>query len=380
MKAVTTILMLNVGSLLALGMVMLYSSAAAKDGTHLLMMQSIWCGAGLITAFFLARIDYRIFKKYAWVLLVISIILLILVIIPSIGVRRGGSRRWFNLGFALFQPSELAKLCLIIALAAYIDRFQRHMSSFFKGLILPSLIIGIVLGLIFVEPDRGTTALLAAVCGVMLLVAGVKLKHLIPIGALGVALFVFSLLNDPMRGGRIYSWLHQEETRTEKGYQGWQSMLAFGSGGTTGLGLGNGRQKLGFVPEGHTDFILSVIGEELGLVATAGTVIGFLVLMGCGVFIAMRARDTFGYMLAVGITFLTSLQAFINIGVVTGALPNKGLALPFISYGGSSLLMTLSCMGILFSIALRSTENGDESTTENSSKTISTLTSRELSA
>lgn len=141
---------------------MLYSSAAAKDGTHLLRMQSIWCAAGLIAAVVLARVDYRLFKKVAWVMLALSIILLILVLIPGIGVRRGGSRRWFKLGFALFQPSELAKLCLIIALAAYVDRFQRHMPRFGKGLILPGLLIGSVVGLIFVEPDRGSAALVAA--------------------------------------------------------------------------------------------------------------------------------------------------------------------------------------------------------------------------
>lgn len=359
---------------------MLYSSAAAKDGTHLLRMQSIWCAAGLIAAVVLARVDYRLFKKVAWVMLALSIILLILVLIPGIGVRRGGSRRWFKLGFALFQPSELAKLCLIIALAAYVDRFQRHMPRFGKGLILPGLLIGSVVGLIFVEPDRGSAALVAAVCGVMLVVAGVKLRHLIPIGALGIGLFVFSLLNDPMRGSRIHSWLNQEETRTKTGYQGWQAMLAFGSGGTTGLGLGNGRQKLGFVPEGHTDFILSVVGEELGLVATVGVVAGFLVILICGVFIAIRARDTFGYMLATGITFLISLQAFINIGVVTGALPNKGLALPFISYGGSSLLMMLSCVGILFNIAAQSAPADEDFNSDNLPNHKPTLTSVELSA
>ncbi len=359
---------------------MLYSSAAAKEGTHLLRMQSIWCGAGLIAAVVLARIDYQLFKKLAWIMLAIAIILLILVLIPGIGVRRGGSRRWFSIGFALFQPSELAKLCLIIALAAYADRFQRHMSKFGKGLIIPGLFIGLVVGLIFVEPDRGSSALIAAVCGVMLVVAGVKLRHLIPIGTLGLALFVFSLLNDPVRGSRIHSWLNQEETRAKTGYQGWQAMLAFGSGGTTGLGLGNGRQKLGFVPEGHTDFILSVVGEELGLVATVGVVAGFLVILICGVFIALRARDTFGYMLATGITFLISLQAFINIGVVTGALPNKGLALPFISYGGSSLLMMLSCVGVLFNIAAQSGADHDESESDNLPSHKPTLSSFELSA
>jgi cell division protein FtsW len=158
-------------------------------------------------------------------------------------------------------------------------------------------------------------------------------------------------MRDPMRAKRIFSWLYLEEHKSDVGYQAYQAMLALGAGGWTGLGLGNGRQKLGFVPEHHTDFILSIIGEELGLIATLLVVVAFLAVIICGICIALNSRDTFGLLLGSGISFLIGYQAFINIGVVTSALPNKGLALPFISYGGSNLLMMLTCVGILLSIA-----------------------------
>jgi cell division protein FtsW len=267
-----------------------------------------------------------------------------------------GAQRWFRYGGVGFQPSELAKLAFIITLAWYCERNQRYMDTWLRGIVFPAIIIAIPLGLIFVEPDRGTTVLLAAVAGTILLVAGVQWRYIIPPVLLAMAGLAFSLWHDPMRMRRIFSWLDLEETKQGVGYQAHQAMIALGSGGWFGLGLGNGRQKLGFVPEHHTDFILSIIGEELGLVATMGVIIGFALILVCGVYIAMHARDTFGTMLATGITFLIGLQAFINIGVVTSALPNKGLALPFISYGGSSLLAMLGCVGLLFSVARQGRE------------------------
>jgi cell division protein FtsW len=209
----------------------------------------------------------------------------------------------------------------------------------------------LALGLIFIEPDRGTTILLAAVTGAMLLVAGVRWRHLLLPVAAGAAGLAASIWHDPMRMKRIFSWWDLEQHKEGAGYQAYQAMLALGSGGWTGLGLGNGRQKLGFVPEHHTDFIFSIIGEELGLVATLLVVAAFVVIALCGIYIALHARDNFGGLLALGLTLLIALQAAINIGVVTSALPNKGLPLPFISYGGSNLLAMLTCVGILFSVA-----------------------------
>jgi cell division protein FtsW len=187
----------------------------------------------------------------------------------------------------------------------------------------------------------------------MLLIAGVRWRFFVPPIILAVAGLAVSIWHDPMRMKRIFSWLYLEENKSGVGYQAYNAMLALGSGGWTGLGLGNGRQKLGFVPEHHTDFILSIIGEELGLIATLLVVLTFIAIIVCGIYIAYKSRDSFGMLLASGLTLLIGLQAAINIGVVTSTLPNKGLPLPFISYGGSNLLAMLTCVGLLLSVARR---------------------------
>ena len=251
-----------------------------------------------------------------------------------------------------FQPSELAKIALIIALAWYCERYQRQMHTWKRGILIPGLFIGLIAGLIFKEPDVGSALLITLVSGLMLLIAGVRLKHFVPsVVAVAIAAGVFILTSTRCAGSALILGCILKKPNSIRGDQAYQAMLALGSGGWTGLGLGNGRQKLGWVPEHQTDFIFSIIGEELGLVATLGVVLGFVLIVICGIYIAVHARDTFGTMLAAGITFLIGLQAFINIGVVTSALPNKGIALPFISYGGSSLLAMLGCVGLLFSVA-----------------------------
>ena len=351
MKLAVTILLFCVAALLSLGMVMLYSSSMTQVGAHYLIMQLIWCALGLVLCVGAAAIDYRWLKKIAWPLLGVAIVLLALVIAPHIGRKINGAKRWFSLGPVNLQPSEMAKLALILALAWYGDRFQRKMPTFKRGILTPGIFIVPVLALIFVEPDRGSTILLASVCGGMLLLAGVQFKFILPPVVLAVTGLAWSLWHDPMRRERILAFLHPEKYKNGVGYQSWQAMIALGSGGWTGLGLGNGRQKLGFVPEHHTDFILSIIGEELGLITTLLVVLTFVIFVICGLYIAGRARDTFGLLLASGLTLLIGLQAAINIGVVTSALPNKGLPLPFISYGGSNLLAMLTCVGLLLSVA-----------------------------
>ena len=351
MRTATTTLILCVGGLLAFGMIMLYSSSMVKDGSRYLVLQGAWAGIGIVACLVAAFCDYRWLKRFAPVLLVLAVVALIAVLIPGIGVYKNGSRRWFDLGFANFQPSEAAKLALIIALAWYGEKFQRDMRTFSRGILIPGCLIGAVLVPIFLEPDRGTTILLGAVAGVMLLLAGVRWIYFVPPAiALSVAM-VFALVTDPVRMRRIASWLDPEATKDGTGYQAWQAMIALGSGGVSGLGIGNGRQKLGFVPEHHTDFIFSIIGEELGMIATMGVIVGFIVFLICGVYIACHARDVFGLLLGGGVTFLVGMQACINIGVVTSALPNKGLPLPFISYGGSSLVLMLFAIGLLISVA-----------------------------
>ena len=351
MKIAVTTLAFCIAALLALGLVMLYSSSMTQFGADLLKKQLVWFAFGFALCVAATALDYQVLKKYAWPFFFLALFLLVLVLVPHISRKINGARRWFDFHGLRFQPSEFAKLALIILLAWYGDRCQRHMHTWNRGIVLPGLIITLVFGLVFVEPDRGTAILLAAVSGAMLLIAGVRWRYIVPPVLLGAFALTVSILRDPMRMKRIFSWWDLEQHKEGVGYQAYQSTIALGSGGWTGLGLGNGRQKLGFVPEDHTDFIFAIIGEELGLIATLFILIAFVVIVICGIYIALNSHDTFGFLLAAGLTFLIGLQAMINIGVVTSALPNKGLPLPFISYGGSNLLAMFTCAGILFSVA-----------------------------
>ena len=354
MKVAVTTLAFCVAALLALGLVMLYSASMTQVGAHYLMLQLVWCALGFALCVAATALDYQLLKKAALPLFIFSLVMLVAVLLPlphGITKNINGAHRWFILPGMRLQPSEFAKLALIIMLAWYGDHCQRLMQTWKRGVVMPGLLIAAVLGLVFIEPDRGTTILLATVSCSMLLVAGVRWMHVLIPAAVGVAGLAVSILHDPMRMRRIFSWWNLEQHKDGVGYQAYQAMIALGSGGWSGLGLGNGRQKLGFVPEHHTDFIFSIIGEELGLIATLAVIAAFVVIAICGIYIALRSRDTFGSLLALGITLLISLQAAINIGVVTSALPNKGLPLPFISYGGSNLLAMFVGVGILFSVA-----------------------------
>lgn len=361
MKVAVTTLAFCVAALLALGLVMLYSSSMVmidrhthtEIGARMLQMQFVWCAFGAVVCAVLATLDYEILRKFAWPIFMATLFLSGLVFIPHIGMKINGAHRWIRIPGASFQPSEIVKIGLIIMVAWYVDHSQRKMNTFKRGVFVPGLIIGVALCAIFIEPDRGTTILLAVVTGAMLFLGGVRWMHLIPVGLLAAAALAFSLAHDAMRSGRISAWLHPEQHMSGAALQAEQAKIAIGSGGVLGLGLGDGRQKLGFLPEIHSDFIFANIGEELGLVATAGVVLAFLVIALCGIYIALHAREPFGSQLAIGVTCLISLQAIINIGVVTSLLPNKGLALPFISSGGSSLLAMLMGVGILFSVARR---------------------------
>ncbi|MCX8090324.1 MAG: putative lipid II flippase FtsW [Verrucomicrobiae bacterium] len=351
MKTVVTTLCCCVAALLSLGMVMLYSSSMTVAGAHYLKMQLIWCVLGLGVCVLVMALDARWLERAAWPLFGLSVLLLALVLVPGLGRRINGAQRWFDFGGVRFQPSELAKLGLILALAWYGARFQRHMTTLTRGVLLPGAMIAVPVGLIFVEPDRGTAILLAAVGGMMLLLAGARWRFIVPPALVAVAVLGWSLWHDPVRRERILAFLHPEQHREGAGYQVWQGVLALGSGGWFGTGLGNSRQKLGYVPERHTDFILPIIGEELGLVATLSVLLGFAVIFYCGAFVAWRASDPFGFLVASGASLLIALQACMNIGVVTASLPNKGIPLPFISYGGSNLVTMLACVGLVLNVA-----------------------------
>ena len=351
MKFASTTLVFIVSALLALGLVMLYSATMFHRGVSFLGSQLLWCCIGLVVCAVTAKVDYQFLKKVSLPMMIVALIMLVAVLIPGIGIEVNGARRWVQLPGTRFQPSEFAKIALIIALAHYCERKGRKMDTFKYGMLLPGLGMSLFLGLIFLEPDWGSTALLAVVCGLILFLAGTKIRYMaMPVIGL-MAAGGYLLSQNTVRLNRIMSWLDPEGTKQGVGYQAWQSLIALGSGGPTGLGLGNGRQKLGFVPEHQTDFIFSVIGEELGLIATMGVVVAFVLFVICGAFIALRSSDFFGFLLASGLTLLIGLQAFINIGVVTSTLPNKGLPLPFISRGGTNLVVMLFCVGVLLSIA-----------------------------
>ncbi|MGH8024008.1 MAG: putative lipid II flippase FtsW [Limisphaerales bacterium] len=352
MKVAVTTLAFCVAALISLGMVMLYSSSMTQFGAGLLVKQLEWFVVGSILCVTAAALDYQLLKKFAWPLFFLALFLLVGLFVPHMhGVRINGARRWYDFHGFRFQPSEFAKIALVAILAWHGDRCQRQMHTWGRGVFLPGLLIASILFLVFIEPDRGTTILLATVGGSLLLMAGTQWRHIFIPAALGVAGLTVSILHDPMRMRRIFSWWDLEQHKNGVGYQAYEAMIALGSGGWTGLGLGNSLQKLGFVPEHQTDFIFAIIGEELGLVATLAIVLAFVIIAVCGFCIAANARETFGFLLASGATLLICLQAAINIGVVTSALPNKGLPLPFISYGGSNLLAMLACVGFLFSVA-----------------------------
>lgn len=372
-RVAAILMILVVGCLLSLGIVILYS-ASTQEGSQYVNKQLVGLVLGLGVCLLMGALDYRHLKKFSIVVYFLAVGLLILVFVPGIGLKINGAHRWIDLGVYHFQPSEFAKLALIVGLAHYIDRYQRSMSTFIRGLLIPGAFAGVIIGLVFVEPDRGTAILMSGVVCAMLLVGGIKWGHFLPPVILLVCLLVVSLANDPMRQKRIMSWLSLEETKLGTGYQTYQSMLAIGAGGVTGTGLGDGRRKFGTVPESHTDFIFSVIGEELGLVGGMAVVSLLALLVICGTLIAQSARDLFGTMLAIGVSYLLGMQSLINLGVVTSALPNKGLPLPFISYGGSSLLIMLSCIGILLSIARYSTfeEVGDNAFRKTGSRKLKT--------
>jgi cell division protein FtsW len=350
MKIATTLLVFCVAGLGALGLVMIASACIGMDGAQARYFhnQALWFGIGLVVCSAVAWPDYKWLGRFSWVIYAVALVLLALVFLhPKIK----GAQRWIHWHHLSLQPSEFAKLALIIVLARYGELNQGQMRTFLRGVVLPGLIIAPMLGLILREPDWGTTVLLACVSGSMLLVAGLRPIYFWPAVCAGFSALVIGVMHNSVRSTRVMAWLHPELYKDDKGMQAYRAMIALGSGGVSGVGLGEGRTKLGFVPEHHTDFIYSVIGEEMGLVATLAVLAAFIVIVICGAIIAWNARDNFGLLLGTGITFLIGLQAFINIAVVTGVLPNKGLALPLLSYGGSNLLSMSLAVGLLLNVA-----------------------------
>lgn len=350
------LLIFCVSLLLTFGAVVIYSASMHEEGPFLLLKHLLFVALGLCGATFLAWKDYAWIQKNALWFFAAAIILLGLIFVA--GEVRNNARRWFVFREAIsFQPSEFAKLALIVFLAWYGEKYSEHMKSWGKGFIYPLLPIGLLLGLIFAEPDRGTTILLGTLTAVVLLLAGSRWGGFAALFAVGFSGLVYIFNTQSMPRERLMAWLNPEKYKEDLSYQIWQSLLAFGSGGLEGMGLGNGRIKINFLPEQQTDFIFAVVGEEMGIFVSIGVILMFAILVFCGLFIAWNARDRFGFLAASGITFLIGMQALINVAVVTNTLPNKGLSLPFISYGGSNLMFMLAGIGILVSIAHHSVKS-----------------------
>jgi len=345
-------------SLLAFGVVMGYSASAVisqeKYGasTSLVARQVLYIVAGLIAMAVCMRVNYRIYASRAFVAGALTVCLVGLVLV-FLFPETNGARRWIKLGSSSIQPSEFAKIALVIFAARYLTERQDVLNKFWKGLAPVCGVVGVFMALILIEPDLGTSACIALTVGVMLYVAGLSVRYLIGSALLALPAFYALILRVPWRRDRLLAFLDPFNDPYGIGYQVRQSLLALGSGGWSGAGLAQGKGKLFFLPEPHTDFIYAVIGEELGMLGCVVVVTLFLLLYWRGIKGALRAPDSFGRYLGIGLVAMVSLQAFINLSVVLSLMPTKGIPLPLVSMGGSSVTATLMGLGILLNVSRR---------------------------
>jgi len=341
--------------LIGLGLVMVFSASAnmseERFGSAYLFVrkQILWDALGLTALLICMRLDYHMWQKASRVLLIIAFILLAAVLV--IGPVVKGARRWIPLGFMNIQPSEVAKLAIIVWMADYLDRHRSQIQDLRKGFMPPLIMLGLLCGLILKEPDLGTPMLLGATGLTLMFLGGARFLHILGVIGLSLPPLYYELFRVGYRYRRLLAFLNPWADASGTGFQLTQSFLAFGSGGLLGKGLGASQLKLFFLPDPHTDFIFPVIGEELGFVGAVGVILTFVFWGLRGWQVAKRAPDLFGQLLAAGITCWVLVQATINMGVSCGLLPTKGLPLPFVSFGGSSLLITMSAVGILLNIS-----------------------------
>ncbi|MFL6568162.1 MAG: putative lipid II flippase FtsW [Chthoniobacterales bacterium] len=371
------ILFLAVLAMLVIGIVMLFSTSAfARDSRgdvyFFVKRQSVWLGIGLVGCTIAALTDYHFWARTWWIWFSIAAVTLALCFVPHIGMRINGSRRWIGAGGFTAQPSELAKLAAVFFLAWWFARNEKASGRFLQGFIIPLGIVSVLLALIVKEVDLGTTSLIGATAFVMMFVAGTNPIILGVLSLGGIAGILGAAIMIPERMARLTAFMHPEQFKEDAGLQQMQALIAWGSGGIEGLGLGNGRQKMLYLPYAHTDFIFPMIGEELGLRMSLLVVFLFVVIVICGMMIALHAKDRFGLLLGTGIVSLLALQAAVNIGVTTSLLPNKGLPLPFISYGGSNLAACLLGIGILLNIYRQA--NLEPANTKRTTMQVRTLT------
>ncbi len=351
-------LLLPVVALAGLGVVMVYSASSIVAGDRygdpafFLKRQALWVLLGTLALLIAQRIHYTTYRRYTPLLLVAGISLLVVVLLPGIGRVAGGARRWIAFGPTLaFQPAEGAKLILGLYLANFLANRGLKLSAFRTGILPPLVVTAVMFGLVLLQPDLGSALMLATLTGVMLFAAGARLSHLFGLGLTGVPLVVAAILGEEYRRRRLLAFLDPWADPQGSGFHIIQSLIALGSGGLFGVGLGGSRQKFFYLPERHTDFIFAILGEELGLIGTAAVVALFALLAYRGYRVARSAPDRYAGLLAGALTTTLLLQAVMNIGVTTGVLPITGVPLPFVSFGGSSLVFSMIGMGILLNIS-----------------------------
>lgn len=357
MRNTRTQLFMTTVTLICIGIVMIYSTSSIyaleryKDSGFFLKRHLSFIFIGSILTFLVMAVDYREFARYARVFLWIALILLILVLIPGIGREVAGARRWFRFKFISFQPAEFANIAIIVYVADFISRKGiSSIKTIRRGLLPIMSVLGLFSLLILLQPDLGTVLAIGGTVFIMLFVAGMDLFYLLSMILGTLPLLCILIFSVPYRRMRIMAFLNPWLDPKGSGFQIIQSQIALGRGGVFGVGLGHSLQKLFYLPAAHTDFIFSIIGEELGLLGTVGIVILFIIFIGLGFKIIKNAQDRFGYFLGLGLISLLSLKAIVNIGVSCGILPTKGLPLPFISYGGSSFIFDMISVGLLLNI------------------------------
>lgn len=355
--SVDPILLAAVLGLLSLGLVMVYSASAVTalektgNGFYFLQRQLVAAAVGLLAMATALKLGYRRLARLAYPLLVVTVLLLVLVLVPGVGTLVGGARRWIRFPGVSIQPAEIAKFTWVVYLAYSLAKKREKVASFSIGFLPHLLLGGLLVVLCMAQPDFGSAVELLVLLFVLLFAAGTKLSYLVGSVLLALPLAYHAVAHSPYRLKRITAFLDPWAHRHDVGYQVAQSLISVGSGGFWGLGLGESRQKLFFLPEAHTDFIFSIVGEELGLFGAAATVLLYAVIVWRGTRAALRAGETFGTYLGLGLTALLGVQAVVNMSVAMGMLPTKGLTLPFVSYGGCSLVMSMAAAGALLSLS-----------------------------
>lgn len=352
-------LWLPAGALMILGLLMVLNTTyflgqeRSGDAFHYFKAHLFHIGLGFAAAAVLSQFSLRGLRRLAIPLMVISVLMLVALWIPGLGVMRGGARRWLRLGPVLAEPSELLKFATVFFLAEFLSRRQDRMEDFIAGPLPALLIVGPLAVIVLKQPDFGTTVMLVLLLFAMLFAAGARNSRLAAAGAPAVAILAVQAMRKSYRMRRLTAFLDPWQTARGAGFQLIQSFIALGAGGKWGVGLGAGRQKMFYLPQAHTDFVFAVVGEEFGIAGGIAVVVLFATIMLRGLRIAHEEPDPFGSLLAVGLTLSLSLQALINLAVVIGMIPTKGLPLPFLSYGGTAMVMSMATVGALLALGRR---------------------------